>query len=467
MGFGWILAGLIFLANPLIGLHDILPDVFGYLLIYRGLRNVSAVFPQSASARSAFFVMIWIGLGKSLASLSVLLGGENLLISNMPSLIFTFLFLILEIAFLLPAIRKLFDAISYAGGRCGSSAVDRGLKSLRRFSTWFFVLRAVFPVVPELVALSSYQYSGVVRPGLELDYARFKPLFYVLTLFVMCILSILYLIRILIYFIRIFREKGTESAFSDMLSARIREQPGLFLRRILSVSLLFLTVALFFNADFYAAVNDQSEYYEETDTYVSRIRDWGMVNLVPDILCAVLLITGLSISNRENRNRACLYGSGVLYLASSTWSYITELKFNSEFVMEDVLHWPQAEDLYQPVVLSNFLKGSFFVLFLFCITRHLNRFVSDHTGLIVDHGDKDTSVVMSNELTDLKKSLRTRLWVAFGFGCVSAFASALCVMYLPYSRYLWLLDLLLSFLHACVSLSAFGRLRLEMNTRYA
>jgi len=37
MGFGCIVAGLLFLFNPNIQIYDVLPDCIGLLLIYRGL----------------------------------------------------------------------------------------------------------------------------------------------------------------------------------------------------------------------------------------------------------------------------------------------------------------------------------------------------------------------------------------------------------------------------------------------
>ena len=57
MGFGFLLAGAIFLFDPFINIFDILPDVIGYALIVYGLSRLSDLaIPFSRSERYSSFL---------------------------------------------------------------------------------------------------------------------------------------------------------------------------------------------------------------------------------------------------------------------------------------------------------------------------------------------------------------------------------------------------------------------------
>ena len=64
MGFGFLLAGAMFLFDPFINIFDILPDAIGYALIAYGLSRLSDLELKVAEARRRMTSALYVALGR-------------------------------------------------------------------------------------------------------------------------------------------------------------------------------------------------------------------------------------------------------------------------------------------------------------------------------------------------------------------------------------------------------------------
>ena len=108
MHVGLILAGFLFLANPVIHVLDILPDFIGYLLILRGITEAAHFVDHFADAKRWFGRLALINAVRC-AAVFIWPGSTD---STM--LLLTFVFSLLEAACFIPAMLAFFDGLTFA-----------------------------------------------------------------------------------------------------------------------------------------------------------------------------------------------------------------------------------------------------------------------------------------------------------------------------------------------------------------
>ena len=74
MGFGLIIAGLIFLVNPCYNVIDILPDFVGFFLIFRGLSKMAPLDSDLDDSRTVFSHLALIDRSKYLVFYLLVMG---------------------------------------------------------------------------------------------------------------------------------------------------------------------------------------------------------------------------------------------------------------------------------------------------------------------------------------------------------------------------------------------------------
>ena len=72
-----VFAALVFLANPVFGVVDILPDVIGGLLLYAGLTEISYIYSRIDTARSRSLYLAAVNGIKLLLTPAIITGGVS------------------------------------------------------------------------------------------------------------------------------------------------------------------------------------------------------------------------------------------------------------------------------------------------------------------------------------------------------------------------------------------------------
>lgn len=166
-------AGLLFFLDPIIGIHDYLPDFIGCFLIMHGIRDASYMIEQLEKARRWFGYGAIVSIARTVAAL---LGVDKVPALHTMPLTLAFTVAVLELIIYIPAVKYLFSGFDYAAMRHGGSGIlsmgrhmgvytdESGTRQygeiqedttgrLARLLSAFIIFRAVLSVVPELPAL--------------------------------------------------------------------------------------------------------------------------------------------------------------------------------------------------------------------------------------------------------------------------------------------------------------------------
>lgn len=184
-----LIIGFVFLCNPEIAVFDILPDFIGYAIIILSLANLSDMFYQFDDAKKSFRNGMYISLLK-LVSIFVIFGVFDYANRASGLLLFSFIFCVLEIIFLLPAYKNFFEGFLYSAQRidshsiflCGYTDAAHNKKiekckkkgntpttvTLRayRLAVIFVIAKSALTLAPELTTLinnTQYEFVALLR----------------------------------------------------------------------------------------------------------------------------------------------------------------------------------------------------------------------------------------------------------------------------------------------------------------
>ncbi len=255
----------IFLFEPLYKLSDPLPDIIGYLLLYFGLICLADLNHRIADALKGFKAAI----GVCVLRFAALILLEELFDDSEASiglLLFTFVLSLLELLVLIPAYKNLFEGLLslglmhdgsfvYSKKRKSKLKIDknRGEKTLyvRESSknateitliitVAFCVIKCLAATLPEMTSLATNQ-----------DY-EFIRILRVITFLAVIPLGIFWLIRMIMYFVSLKKDKPFIDNLTALHAQVMSENPQIFDARILSTGFYIIIAALVLSIDLYA-----------------------------------------------------------------------------------------------------------------------------------------------------------------------------------------------------------------------
>ncbi len=205
MGYGFLIAGMIFLCNPLINIVDLLPDCIGYFLILCGISQFAYTDHQMASCRKKLRLLLFVTLPKTVLGIFSLMGEKTfpILGESTMVLVYSFCFAIAEPILMWQMFSFFFDGIYRLGVRQGdteSAVLYRKTKKrtlrigdrVRRLTGWFIVLRALFSVLPQFIFISDMSYMEYDIYGLYMDVRDAFPVLAVISVLIMLPLSVVW-----------------------------------------------------------------------------------------------------------------------------------------------------------------------------------------------------------------------------------------------------------------------------------
>jgi len=261
MGFGYLIAGFLFLINPVIHVIDILPDCIGFWFIVKGLSKTAMFVDKLSEAKRHFWKLALIDLVKVF---SILLWPY---VSDSAMLLLAFVFSILELMYFIPAMINLFDGLHFAAlWYQGDSVFLKKLKYRRRrneegkyektliktkeygtiwrnHTIFFYSFRILLTVLPELTSLQLYDNLGSVT-AVSIEYSYYKPLFYILFALILFIVSIFWIVRTIRYLGGIRKDAVFQDALKRKYTEDILPNKNLFTAITMKRVLLLFTAAI-------------------------------------------------------------------------------------------------------------------------------------------------------------------------------------------------------------------------------
>ena len=436
---GLIAAATLFFWNPIVAIIDPLPDFVGYLLLWGALGYLADLHTYLDEARTGFLRMAFIDVLKPVGLfwlVTVPVAEEQ------PSaqLLLTFVFAVIELIYAIPAWNNFFDGIyglianegdlrRYDSGARPRKRLVRIRQNGKRKLAWveipadvrslpellkggttlWIIARAALTVLPELTALSAFEYEGYVT-NYDIDVYSFRGLFVLMALVLMAVFGIRWLFRMM----RMALHLRRDDKLIEGLTARYREtvlpDVGRFMRRRIKLGLVLTTIGALLAADFYV---------EE-------------MNILPDALAAVLFCAAVLVLRDCGRQwHAALWTAGVWGLVSAFSSWCA-YAFYSEF--------------YPALVYKN--SEAYAAYRLMCAATVAEQLV--FAGAMVTFGLLLVSIIRTVD-DSLWGDLRGKIFLWWGLAGLSALSGVAYDLLLPSVEFIWLIDFgigLLFLLHA-------------------
>ena len=335
MGIGSLIASAVFFFNPCINIIDPLPDFFGVVLLINGLRKWGDLCPGMSDAIQGLMKLRWLMLLKMLFMALVPIVDDTYV------LIFTFGFAILELIYMLPAIVRIFDGFEYVG-------------------------KSVLVVLPELCSLSSYEYSGYVTAGVQIDFARYKYPLLGVGIFLTALTGILWLVSIIPYWKRIGNDKEFMKRVSDQYDLEVGNDIGLAFRRALYTVLALITAAPVFFLNMW----------------------FDGMNVIPNFLGGLLLVAAMWKLSKFTTDIKPAKIVCVAFTAVSAVSFAVSTVFSALFELDSIYRNFAAYDLYNVSRILSAVEYALMLASVFMVIKQLRRVIIMHLGPDPDTSDR-------------------------------------------------------------------------------
>lgn len=442
-GLVLVTASLFFIFNPDIAIIDLIPDVFGYLLLIAGLESLAQLNDKISEARELFKKAAIC----SAAKLGLILVAFGLVTAKelpVSLLLFTFVMGLFDLIFLVPAYIKLFDGLAYLGERLdgeyllsrrgrGRSKVER-IKSLTLF---FVVFKSILPMLPEFTSLLSYEYSNSL-----VDYYDFIGLYRTASIAAVFIPGVLWLVSSIRFYRGIMRDKAFILALNEKYEREVANNTEYFMRKYVNGVKILAVCAVCLGAHIYF------------DGY----------NILPSVVSAILFAALALALGRYTSKKKLVLLTSCLYGIASILTELSRIRFDSEYIPEQIMRNIDAYEAWIGLCVLSAAEAIAFVFVIFAVLSVAFEITKKYTGYFTRGYD-------SFDPEEASRELHSELLSPFIGVAVAAILSACAnVAYTVAVAYnaggVWIIALLLFAVYACLMAQNIQNIATHINFGY-
>lgn len=496
LGFGYIIAAFFFLFNPDIAVIDLLPDAFGYMLICAGLSKLSFVNESFDEAAGKFKKMIFVSLCK-FAAILLIFGLFDQRERPYGILLFSFSFLVVDLIYLIPAIKAFFEGLIHLTRKHKSAVayktkaardvikdkdIDRMpekqgrrllakqerlnkkaaraksyIEKIYRLSIVFAVVKAIGYALPEFVALTKDEYTdGSFVMYMYENISKYRTLAFIIVL----VFGIVWLCRTVAFLIRLCKEEGFMSAIRVEFEEKVLPREGLFIKRAIKNALMMFGLGAILGVDFHVSVTLDNI---GNSISLSKIT----LNIIPDVLAAVMFLSAaIVLKNYISSHKKLVIASSV-YMGFSLVASALKVGFLYTFGSYSAVdHVYEAFNLFYTVCASTVLENIAFLVMIFMYAALMKELIQKYTGYIPERPDHTTKGLLDS----MHKELMTRVWVTVGLAVLGAVFSPIYDFMLVerhvFAQISWVIDFVIQAAFAVVSVFTLLEISDEVNSRY-
>ncbi len=447
-----IALSLIFLVNPNISIIDIFPDLIGYILLCYNITKLADINDTMAEALAIFKRVIFLD-GAKLLALMWIFGISVTSERNSSLLLWSFVFGVLEIVFVIPAFLKLFKGMTELGYVYDNSSIISNKKGTcnrrsftdkcRTFTLFFIVVKISLSVLPELSDLTSTEYY--VNHGMTNMY-RYIGIMRFLAFVPVMVIGIIWIGKIIAYFCRIDRDSTFIEAINKNYEERLVSRTGLFVKRNINVAFILLVIAIAFSFDF-------------------RLDN---INLLPDVLSAVFFIAYFGVIGKKTKmsSKATITLS-FLYFAVSLISYMLELSFFEKYYYGAILRSEEAMSAFRLHCASACVSAIMFFIISVSVLASMKKVIYEHTGNAFIHGKSNIADELQKKIDkDSKAELVRYLKYCFVAAVLYVATDIGYVLFAKDIKYMLLINVLGAIIFAIAYIKAYSEIMQAVNSKY-
>lgn len=473
--FGLICASLLFFFNPNVQLVDILPDLFGYILLVAGLYYLADLNESIGEARARFIKMIPVGIAKLIVFLMVFGGLVSPQEQSTFVLVAVLSFGVIELLILVPATRALFAGLMQLATKFGSEAIFAtkpkkipeepakgfkkpsqkrafekkvariryrnsrlrcALEKLQTLTLLFLFLKPLVALLPEFSALSGTEYNdGLV------NYYGFITLFRGFGFIVLLPFAIVWLCKTWKFLGKLRRDTAFGEACLAQYRSEVLPKTDLFAQRAIKSALSLIALGMLFSLDFYI------EYY----------------NIIPDVLCAVFVIIGVCLLRKYiNGYKPVLFiaaGYGLVTLAANALT----VWFNTQYYFNAIYKNASAELVFYGEGIATVLENLLFLWMLWKLMKLMEQMIVRYSGFSVT---SDRAPGASERISRVHLNLKKTLYQFFGFGALMAVTGVLYEFLKPTVPYIWMVDFAVAIVYIYLFYRSTWEIREQVEYKY-
>ncbi|MBR2930374.1 MAG: hypothetical protein IKC32_04010 [Clostridia bacterium] len=361
---GKLLLCLIFILVPNFNVLDFLPDLVAYLILARAFGRYAEMVPHFAEARDGFMHLAIISTIKIPASV--------VMVANMSSgrdivILFSLVFVTIEIITLLPTIRSAYAALYYLGERGSLSesvtpfstfGINIKPEALEIITIIYIFVRGALNIIPDAFLLS----NEVLE--IELALRRAFPIATVICMSLSLLVGIAVSILIYRYAKRIIKTGRTEEVAREIAGeARLREieKKTSVKRMLFAVTVMLFGSLLTFDVSFENLNNG--------------------LNMLPHFLYAFLVIWFGLKHFTDRRHKSGILVSGLCYSAVSAYVQYLSAMFYAVYDFSDLGYLLPADEAYGMIKLFYVVEVVLFAAFALSFALGFSAFITEHTTL--------------------------------------------------------------------------------------
>ncbi len=403
MGITLIISAFFFLFDPSYGLVDPLPDLIGYLILCSALINLADINDKLSAALKAFKKGIALSILRIVSYIllnKVFVDDEK----TVGLLLFVFVFAALELFFIIPAYKNLFEGLLSLGMFEGGEAVylkrhDNGknISEKTYLSTMIFlIVKNTLWLIPELTTLkanTSYEFINIMR---------------ILSILIVLPFSLFWLVRIVKYFVRVGKDIPFIKALEKKYTEKAHALPDFFVGRVLNFGLNIFLVAYVLSFDFYSEG----------------------VNILPDLFMYITLTFSALYLKKYSKKWFYTVIISLFGALSSILLYITERDFYENFYIGAVNRNIDAYNHYYLMLSLYILQTIIFIISLICAVAFLKDvYISCRKPRENEH---------ESFYKEKTRGFSIRLYIFLSLGAVSSFMTVYHIFSLPRIEWSWI-----------------------------
>jgi cytochrome c oxidase assembly protein Cox11 len=369
LGLSYIVAGACFLFEPYIGVIDLLPDCLGYLFLFLGLYRFADMDDRLGEALKGARNLALVGIARWIAML-LAFGFVSPTEQPVFMLLALFSLAVLDCIALIPMWKHFCGGLLYMGSRYDATTMfDRrriggklgnynAVEKYTAVSVVFFILHEALAVLPELTVLSHEK--GGAELGQGTHYYDFVGMFRGIGILISLVLGIAWLILTICFIRKLKGDKPFFAKLAEKYRTEILTRHDMWAMRAVRASMICLVIAAVFSLDFYL----------------------DGVNLLPDVLAAVMLILSVWFIRAYAGKNPLLLGLIAAFGVVSAIPWVMQIR--KYFVWGDTAEIFRHDETFarwQTVMVLQVIGSALFILAFALIPRHLYRMVKRYTGL--------------------------------------------------------------------------------------
>jgi hypothetical protein len=452
----------LFIFNPNISVIDIFPDFIGYIILSLCVARLADINEILDEARVAFTRMIWIDLAKIIAIFWIF--GMSVTDEYTSSLLlWSFVFGVFEILFAAPAFSKLFAGLFQIGNYYPNEAIlkrqnrlfSKKLRAKNKterissFTTVFIYAKAILSFLPELADISNASYDELSSGTVDLY--QFIGLLRFFAFVPVLVIGLVWLARMIIYFVSLSKDKALVDALSDTYSNKILPKKGLFIKRGVHISFLILVIACILTVDFRLTVDGSMLF--------------NKINFIPDIIPAILfLIYFIVIKKYSNKNVKYKILSSVFYIIAATASFVCETYFFSEYSYTSIIRNDRALIMFCVMIGTVVLKGIAFCLVIMGVYKMLCDVISQHTGYVL--GRENVTEATERQANELHRELKNPIKLMVASSILYAVSDVAYELLIDSFGFMGVVNMICAAVFIIFAVKAQSEILLAVNTKY-